>query len=298
MQISAEQLAALSAILRNGSFEAAATELNVTQSAISQRIRQLEDRLGLTLIKRGQPCTGTTAGQRLAKHAEDLALLERQALGDLGLSAQSAPRRVTIAVNADSLATWFAPALADIGDLLFDVIIDDQDHSADWLRRGTVSAAVTAAGQQISTCDVHPLGQMRYVATASPAFVAHWFAKGMTKQTAARAPMLVFNEKDALQHRWLNQELGADVRPPTQQLPSTHAFVDVCLLGGGWGLNPEPLVRDHLRAGRLLALGQRPHLHVPLDWQISRAMAPALQLLTQSVRTVALNTLQHEVAGM
>ena len=143
MQFDRDHLAALAAVLRLGSFEGAAADMGLTQPAVSLRIRALEERLGLSLIRRGTPCTATEAGRRLARHAEEVALLERGALGDLDRVADAAPSRVTLAVNADSLATWFAPVLAAVPGLMLDLQIDDQDHSAEWLQRGEVAAAVT-----------------------------------------------------------------------------------------------------------------------------------------------------------
>lgn len=126
MHLDPNQLAALAAILRLGSFEAAAAELHVTASAVSQRLKALEDRLGAVLVHRTSPCTATVAGHRLARHAQDLGLLEQGLARDLGLAgAGDSPARVSLAVTADSLATWVLPALADLPDLLFDLMIDD-----------------------------------------------------------------------------------------------------------------------------------------------------------------------------
>ena len=146
MQFDPDHLNALAAILRLGSFEAAAAELSVTPSAISQRIRALEDRVGAALINRASPCTATPTGARIAKHAEDVGVLEAQLSRELKLDAGRGPVVLRIAVNADSMATWFMSALAEVDGVLFDLVVDDQDHSADWLRRGEVSAAVTALG--------------------------------------------------------------------------------------------------------------------------------------------------------
>jgi LysR family transcriptional regulator (chromosome initiation inhibitor) len=131
------------------------------------------------------------------------------------------------------------------------------------------------------------LGALRYVATASPDFVRHWFAEGFSGQAAARAPCLVFNSKDQLQAIWLRQALGSEVQPPLHWLPSSQAFVDGALAGLGWGMNPEPLVQDHLQAGRLVALKPSLPLEVPLYWQHSRIVGPLLADLTRAVLTTA-----------
>ncbi len=281
-------LSALAAVVRTGSFEAAARHLNVTPSAVSQRIKLLEERIGAILVVRGQPCVATEAGRRLCQHVEQVALLEsslRQSLP--GLQPESRPVTLRIAVNADSLATWFIPAMAETDGFLFDLVLDDQDYSADWLRRGEVMAAVTSHGQPIQGCNCHPLGALRYVATASPGFVERWFPDGFGPESAARAPCLIFNQKDQLQSLWLRQALGAEIRPPLHWLPSTQAFVDAALAGMGWGMNPELLVREHLRAGRLVALKPSLPLEVPLFWQQSRIVGPLMQDMTQAVLRTA-----------
>ncbi|WP_262271301.1 LysR family transcriptional regulator ArgP [Microvirga yunnanensis] len=281
-------LSALAAVVRSGSFERAAQQLNVTPSAVSQRVKLLEERIGAVLVVRGQPCLATEVGQRLCRHVEQVALLESSLRRNLpGLHPEDRPVTLRIAVNADSLATWFIPAMAETEGVLFDLVLDDQDHSADWLRRGEVVAAVTSHGRPIQGCDCHPLGALRYVATASPGFVARWFPAGVRAEAAARAPCLVFNQKDRLQALWLERALGEPVQPPLHWLPSSQAFVDGALAGLGWGMNPEPLVDGHLRAGRLAALKPSRPLDVPLYWQQSRIVGPLLADLTRAVLTAA-----------
>lgn len=287
MQFDPHHLAALAAVLRRGSFEAAASELLVTPSAISQRIKALEDRVGTALILRGSPCTGTPHGLRLAKHAEDVGILETQLSRELSLDATPGPVQLRIAVNADSLATWFVQAMAAVDDVLFDLVLDDQDHSVDWLKRGEVSAAITASGKPVTGCDAIPLGSLRYYATANPAFIKRWFADGVTPKTLAQAPCLTYNAKDALQRNWITKYTGARISPPSHFLPSTQAFVDAARSGMGWGMNPEPLVRGPIRNGRLVPLLPKAALDVPLTWQVSRIMAPALEQVTQAVRAAA-----------
>ncbi|MBL0405293.1 LysR family transcriptional regulator ArgP [Microvirga aerilata] len=277
-------LAALAAVVRTGSFERAAQQLNVTPSAVSQRIKLLEERVGTVLVVRGQPCTPTGVGQRLCQHVEQVALLESSLQGSLpSLQAERQPTTLRIAVNADSLATWLIKAIARTEGYLFDLVLDDEDHSAGWLRRGEVVAAVTGNSTPIQGCDCHPLGALRYVATASPEYCARWFSGGFSEAAAAQAPCLIFNQKDRLQAEWLRQVLGTDVHPPLHWLPSSQAFVDAALAGIGWGMNPEPLVADHLRAGRLAALRLDKPLDVPLFWQQSRIVSPMLNQMTRAV---------------
>jgi LysR family transcriptional regulator (chromosome initiation inhibitor) len=283
-------LRALAAVIRTGSFEKAAGVLNVTPSAVSQRVRQLEERVGAVLVARGQPCRATEKGDWLCRHMDQIGLLEAElatrlpALAGEGEGAGRAT--LPIATSADSLGTWFLPALAryaETGDPLLDIAVDDQDHTADWLRRGRVLAAVTALAQPVQGCRATPLGSLRYVATASPAFVRRHFAGGVTAQALAEAPALTFNRKDRLQSGWLAGTFGAAIPHPTHWLPSTQGFVDACLLGLGWGLNPVQLVGAHLAAGRLVELVPGRPYDTPLVWQVSRLAAERLAPLTRAL---------------
>lgn len=287
MQMDPSQLAALSAVLRLGAFEAAAHSLSVTPSAISQRIKALEDRTGTALVLRGSPCTGTAAGLRIAKHAEDIGLLEAQLARELSLEADHGPVRLRIAVNADSLASWFIGAMAAVDGVLFDLLVDDQDHSAEWLKRGEVSAAVTASSKPVTGFEAYPLGTLDYAATASPEFMARWFAKGVTPEAAAKAPCMIFNAKDNLQRLWLERNVAPGLSPPAHFLPSTQAFIDAAAAGLGWGMNPLPMVAEDIRSGRLVPLIAGSTLPVPLTWQVARVMAPALAEVTRAVQKSA-----------
>lgn len=287
-------LRALACVVRTGSFEKAARLLNVTPSAVSQRVRQLEERVGTVLVERGQPCRATDKGAWLCRHMDQVGLLEAELFGRLpGLAGEGEGlARVTlpIATNADSLGTWFLPALARFTeghDPLLDIAVDDQDHTADWLRRGQVLAAVTSLGDPVQGCRCVPLGALRYAATASPAFMARYFPGGVTPDAIARAPALTFNRKDRLQANWLRAVFGAEIAHPTHWLPSTQGFVEAASLGLSWCLNPLPLVRESLRTGRLVELVPGAFLDTPLFWQVSRLAAERLEPLTRAIRDVA-----------
>jgi LysR family transcriptional regulator (chromosome initiation inhibitor) len=285
---------AVAMVVQTGSFEAAARELNVTPSAVSQRVKQLEERLGAVLIERGTPCKATSKGEWLCRHMEHVGMLEKELTRQLpGLVVPEFPaQRVTlnIATNADSLGTWFLNAVspfARTADYLLNIAIDDQDYTAEWLQRGRVLAAVTSLKKPVQGCHVTPLGRLRYRATASLEFVARHFPDGVTAGSLAQAPGLIFNQKDRLQHDWIRQTTGKAIAYPTHWLPSTQSFVEACLLGMGWGVNPEQLVQRHLASGRLVELVPGAVLDVPLYWQVSRLARDRLSALTQSIVTTA-----------
>ncbi|WP_339113213.1 LysR family transcriptional regulator ArgP [Thioclava sp. GXIMD2076] len=279
-------LQALAMVIETGSFEAAAQALRVTSSAVSQRIRSLEDRMGAVLVVRGQPCTGTAEGLRLAHHLAQVRLLEQ------GLTGQGTAR-LRVAINADSLASWALPALAGLG-ALFDLVIEDETQSEGWLRRGEVMAAVTTNPVAVAGCDLSPLGRMRYIACATPGFIARHFPQGVTAQTLETAPALVFSAKDGLQALWA-RERHAMTRPlPAHHIGSTHDFVRAGCLGMGWALHPEALVRDHLASGALVVLDEKP-MEVALYWQSLRNLKDALAPLSQALRHAARGALSPMV---
>jgi len=284
-----DQLAALAAVHRRGSFELAAAELHVTPSAISQRIKGLEDQAGSLLIRRGSPCVATPVGLRMIRHHDEVVLLERTLAADL---PQLAPRSATLrlAVNADSLATWVIPALAAVEGFLFDLVIDDQDVSQDWLKRGEVQGAITSHPRAPQGCDSLGLGLLRYRATASPSYLARWMPDGVNAAALMQAPALTFSDKDRLQVQWMDRQIGGGARRaafPSHRLASSQGFVDACLAGLGWGMNPEALVAGHIAAGRLVDLSPDAPLDVPLYWQFSRISAAALAPLTQAIEKAA-----------
>lgn len=297
MRLDSRQLTAFVAVLREGSFEAAARSLHLTPSAVSQRIKGLEERLGRVLIQRGAPCVATPAGQALQRHAQQLALLEAQALEPFGLAGDTArgghaaaALPMAIAVNADSLATWFVPALAALRErhaLAFDLHVEDQDHSSELLRQGRVMAAVTADPRPVQGCRVERLGVMRYLAVASPAYVDRHFAAGIDDAALARAPVNTYNAKDALQARFLRSLSRRRLDPPVHRVPGTHGHVHAAVHGLGWGLDPRALVQGLLDAGELVEPWPGRALEVVLHWQHWRLEAAPLQALTQCVRDAA-----------
>lgn len=289
-------LTALAAVVREGSFDRAARALHVTPSAISQRIRLLEERVGCALVVRGQPCRPTETGRRLCRHVDRVRLLEQELQHDAALPAlaarQAGAARVPlpVAVNADSLATWFAPAVAAFAadaPVLMEVAVDDQDHTAEWLRSGAVLAAVTATARPAAGCNSRPLGAMRYLAAASPGFVERHFPDGVGAGSLARAPSLVFNPKDELQARWVRRLCHRHVELPRHTLPSSQAFVTAALAGMGWGMHPQALIAPHLKDGSLAELVPGLRLDVPLFWQEARAASALLDGLTRQVLRAA-----------
>ena len=283
-------LAAVAAVVREGSFERAARVLNVTTSAVSQRVKQLEERLGSVLIVRGQPCTATDKGRLLCRHVDQVGLLEQELratlpkLGPTGVQDDRVTLR--IAVNADSLSTWFMDALKAFvaGDnALVDIALDHEDHTVEWLRSGEVLAAVTAHSQPVQGFNSVPLGGLHYLAVAAPGYVRRYFPEGVSAAALTVAPSLKFNQKDRFQEQWMRKVFRREIESPAHWFPATQAFLDAALAGIGWGMNPARLAQEHLKSGALVELVPGRGITIPLYWQHTRLQVPMLGRLTEAV---------------
>lgn len=239
-----DQVRTLLAVVDEGTFEAAAEALHVTPSAVSQRIKALEQRTGRVLLLRSRPVRLTDSGEVVVRFGRQLATLERDAGSELGLDEAAGPATLPIAVNADSLATWFLPALAEVAarrDIRFDLHRDDQDHTTRLLRQGRVMAAVTSSPEPVQGCSVRALGTMRYRAMATPDFAARHLAGAPLRHLLAGAPVVVFDRKDDLQDRFL-RGLAPHRTPAGRSrsyVPSSEAFVEAVAAGLGWGMIPD-----------------------------------------------------------
>jgi LysR family transcriptional regulator, chromosome initiation inhibitor len=261
------QLTTFQAVIDTGSFEAAARRLHVTPSAVSQRIKALERSVGQVLVRRAKPSVATPAGEALVRFAGQVELLEREAL-----SRARDGTRVSIVVNADSLQTWFLPTLLAVPGPLYELHTDDQDYTADLLRAGTAMAAVTADHVPVQGCRTEKLGVMRYLAVGRPGL-------------DVTGPMILYNRKDRLQHRFLTAVKKPD--PPVHYVPAAAAFVEAIRLGLGWGMVPEQIARDDITRGRYQEIFPGKYLDVPLYWQYWRIESEVLSALTAAVQTAA-----------
>ncbi|AMO63593.1 chromosome replication initiation inhibitor protein [Mycolicibacterium phlei] len=285
MRIDAQQLAAFAAVIEHGSFDAAAARLHVTPSAISQRIKALEQRVGQVLVVREKPCTATPAGAPLLRLATQTALLEAEALAEIG-SAAGGPPRIAMAVNADSMATWFTAVFDALPDVLFDLRIEDQDHSARLLREGVVMGAVTTERTPVTGCRVQPLGVMRYLPVAAPEYRDRYLPDGFTATACAQAPSLAWNRDDALQDMLVRKVFRRDITRPQHFIPTAEGFGAAVRAGLGWGMFPETLAAPGLADGSFVRISTA-HLDVPLYWQCWKLDSPIVDRVTAVVTEAA-----------
>ncbi|MEU5808679.1 LysR family transcriptional regulator ArgP [Streptomyces sp. NPDC047718] len=302
-----DQVRTLLAVVDEGTFDAAAAALHVTPSAVSQRVKALEQRTGRVLLMRTKPVRATESGQVVVRFARQLARLERDARAELGMAQEEGgPVRLPIAVNADSLATWFLPALTRVPQdppVLFELHREDESHTTALLREGQVMAAVTSSPDPVAGCTVRRLGLARYLPVASPAFVARHLPGAGAGEPAVRAglgralrraPVIVFDRRDVLQDAFVRSLTGdedAAAGPLRHHVPTSEGFCDAVAAGLGWGLVPQPQAEPLVRSGELVLLLPGRPLDVPLYWQQWKLDSPALSLVAGVVAAAAAGAL-------
>jgi len=295
-----DALECLAAIVEEGGFERAAVRLSITQSGVSQRLRSLEVQVGTVLIVRSRPLKATAAGRLLLKHAMQTRLLRADLERDLkdmspgvaGMAGED--ERISIAINADSIATWALPALNPIAHqgLGLEIITDDQDFTFEWLREGRVLGCVTTLPAALRSCKVEPLGAMQYVAVSQPEFADKHCPQGLTPHNFNRLPFIAFNRKDDLQAEFVASVCGLKHVALSQlYVPSSEG--QVCAVLAGWGISvlPELKVRDHLQTGRLVELMPGRSLPVALYWHCWNLDSALLDTLTQTLKAAAATAL-------
>jgi len=295
-KIPSELIDTLSAVAREGTFDAAARALHLTPSAVSQRIKALEQRVGRVLVVRSKPVRPTEAGEVLLRLGQQLALLEEETLRQLGTEREDQGHTtIPIAVNADSMATWLLPPLTRVAvreDIVLDLVRDDQDHTADLLASGRVMAAVTGERTPVPGCTSTPLGKMRYRAYATPDFAARWFPDGFTAAALSRAPRIDFDRKDTLQERFARRFTRRTLDPPRHYVPASADFAVATRLGLGWAMLPDDHAFPAVAAGELVDLASGRHLDVPLHWQQWNLRSSLIDLVAAEVRSEAKRVLR------
>ncbi|MGW2639951.1 LysR family transcriptional regulator ArgP [Streptomyces sp. NPDC001348] len=290
-----EQVRTLLAVVDEGTFDAAAAALHVTPSAVSQRVKALEQRTGRVLLLRTRPVKPTESGAVLVRFARQLARLERDARGELGLSGAGEPTLVPVAVNADSLATWFLGALTRLPRqprICLDLRREDEDHTAALLREGLVMAAVTSSADPVPGCSVRPLGRMRYLALAAPDFTERYL-RGPLREVLPGAPVVVFDRRDDFQDGFVRNLLGGSGTASALRhyVPTSEGFAEAVGAGLGWGMVPEPQAAELLGEGRVVQLAPDRPVDVPLYWQQWKLDSPALVAVARAVAEAAAQTL-------
>ncbi|MEO6956202.1 MAG: LysR family transcriptional regulator ArgP [Antricoccus sp.] len=279
-----DQLLTLATAIDEGSLESAARKLLITPSAVSQRIKAMEQQAGQVLMLRTRPLLPTDAGLAYVRLARQVAQLSAEAMREIDATHDSLI--VPLAVNADSMATWLLQALAPLAaqhHVVFDLHRDDEEHSANLLRSGTTMAAITARVEPVQGCRVTRLGRMRYRAFAHRTIAATYFAGGVSSAALAEAPVVSFDRKDDLQYRYIKRFTRRAIAPPTHYIPASHDFARAIEIGLGWGMLPQ----DQASHPELVDLTPNVTVDVTLYWQRWKIDSRILDLVTDAVGSAA-----------
>ncbi|MCB0860604.1 MAG: LysR family transcriptional regulator ArgP [Solirubrobacterales bacterium] len=285
-----EHLETLVALVEEGTFEAAARRLDVTPSAISQRIKAMERSTGQVLVQRSNPVEPTAAGDIALRYGRQMRLLEDEATRALALEeGEGGAVTVPLAINADSLGTWFMEALAqvDSSGVVFEVLREDQEHTTSLLKAGKVMAAVTSVAEAVQGCRSELLGTMTYHPVCSPGFLARQMDGEVTAEKLGKVTVVDFDRKDQTQNRFFRDFAGKPLRAPRHYIPTTADYARAILLGLGWGLLPDRQCLDEIDRGDLVEFAPGHAIEIPLYWQRWTLDSPLIENLTDAVRMVA-----------
>lgn len=287
MTLDPKQTDAFQAVAELGSFERAAAKLSVTPSAVSQRVRALETTLGASLILRTRPCRTTQMGQRLLQYLRRASLLRADLMADL-LNLESGSLAVSVALNSDSLGTWFFPALANLlvkDQIILDLIVEDQDYTYALLETGMVAGCVSTVAQPMRGCGAAKLGTMRYRLMASTSFRKRWFPKGLTREAARHAPVVAYTRKDMLQSSFLLSRLGLpEGAYPCHYVPGIEAHFAAVRYGLGYAMVPEWLLSSvGNKHDPLIDLAPKHPTDVALYWHTWKVQSPRMERMSKQI---------------
>lgn len=258
---------ALFTVLEVQNFEAAAKKLFITQPAVSQRIKSLEDHYGEPVLIRTLPYRPTKLGMRLISHFKKICLLEEEFTEELG-SIQIQPH-ISIAINRDSLEIWFLDVIKNevFKDIFFEIIADDQELTLNYLKNGTVSACLSTSEKEILGGKVSFLGNMQYILVASPEFVKKYFSSKDPIKCLRNAPAIKFDKNDYLHERYLEKFFGINGSELNYSIiPSVKGFKEFALRGAGYGLIPKLDILHELKTKQLIPIHPDKTWEIPLYW--------------------------------
>ena len=277
-------------VLRYGGFDKGAQALSLTQSAVSQKIKRLEQSVGGPVLVRTKPLRPTPLGNELLAHIQKVSVLEEALNIQSGLTASAAP--LSVAVNNDVLATWFSQVLAMFSDTRANpvhIVNADQTQTRDILQQGRVMACISQTGTPVTGGQSLRLGTMKYQLYASPRFIERYLSKGIDAEAVMQTPGLLYDEYDVTlltdyQRECLNM---APSFTTCHWYPSSHGFVKMALDGVVWALLPTLQVTQEVNEGSLVSLFPDKELGVPLFWHWITLDSAALSDLTKAVKHVA-----------
>ena len=278
---------ALALVVQESGFDKAAKALYITQSAVSQRVKLLEELTGQVLIARTTPPQATLAGRKFLKHYLQVKRLEDDLMGEINETDNKEFTPIALGVNADSLAFWLLEAIHLFlleKRVLLDIRVDDQEQTHRMLKNGEVMGCISTQEQPIQGCQIEYLGRMNYRLMATPEFAARWFPNGLTLEDVRRAPALIFDRNDELLHKLLYQtfeEVPASI--PAHYVPSVEKYVEFIALGHAYGSLPDQQSKSLVHTGQMVDLSPDFHVSAKLYWHCWNLKSDVLEKLTRNL---------------
>jgi len=290
-------LHALSTVIKQQSFDKAAIEMCITQSAVSQRIRLLEQNMGQPVLIRSQPIVPTEMGARLLAHYQQVQLLEQDILPSIEASDMGQLVNINIASNADTLATWLTDALNEVAHehrLAANILISDEERTIQYLKRGEVFGAISTQEKALPGCMSDLLGEMEYVLVASPLFVERYFSNGINQISLYHAPAVAFDQKDAMHIKFIEKEFGLKGGSyPCHTVRSSEAFVDFATKGLAYCLIPRLQIEKQLKSDELVNLLPNSGLTRTLYWHRWALLKGVFKTLSNAIMDKGKMVLSH-----
>lgn len=280
-----------------GGFDKAARALFITQSAVSQRVKLLEEITGQILIARSTPPQPTSAGRKFIKHYLQVKRLEDDLVGEMDTPGGRGYTSMAVGVNADSLAFWLMEAIHPFlrdENVLLDLRVFDQEQTHQLLKDGEVMGCISTQPQPLQGCRIAYVGCMNYRMLAAPEFAVRWFPDGLTYKEVQRAPAVLFGRQDELHHKLLHQALGKVPDAfPNHYVPSIEKFEEFITLGLAYGMLPDQQSVPLLNTGRLMDLTPDSHIPVKLYWHCWNLKSDLLEKLSRQLIDKAQSILKN-----
>ena len=277
-------LEALALVIEEGGFEKAAHKLHITQSAVSQRVKMIEESAGQILVTRTLPPMATEAGLKLLAHYRKVKLLEEDLTPEISRASAVFPTTLAIGVNADSLATWFLEAVAGIAgehNLILDVHVDDQEQTQKLLQNGQVCGCISTHHKQLQGCRIEKLGTVEYGLYCTPLFSQQWFQEGFGLESIQLAPTIRFNRQDNLNKSFFHRLFRTEPSPlPTFYIPSSEKFVECILRNLCYGVIPAQQSRPLRGSGLLVDLAPACKIGVDLYYHCWNLKSKTIEIFT------------------
>lgn len=242
-------LRAFAAAGRHLSFRAAADDLGVTQGAVAQQVRGLEEHLGLRLFLREPRGLAFTEQGRTYHAAVSRAFSQ---LSDATAALRSAPSRVTISVTPTFASKWLIPRLAEFTQAHpdIDLRITATERVSSFHTDGIDLAVRQGRPPFGASLSADLLFPQEVIAVCSPSLIAH---QAFPLDIAALSRMTLLHDTHDLWPKFIEAAFGHKTEQPRSlRFNQTTLSLDAALAGQGIALASRFLVQRDLTGGRLV----------------------------------------------